>query len=84
MTGQRLMFSSSVPALSPGNSGQRICPPSLSCIPSGSAATEGKSRCGSGIIGLIDRVEALSGKLTLGSPVGEGTSLVFELPLDPS
>ena len=39
---------------------------------------------GSGIIGLIDRVEALGGKLTLRSPLGEGTSLVIELPLEPS
>jgi signal transduction histidine kinase len=39
---------------------------------------------GSGIIGLIDRVDALDGKLTLRSPPGEGTSLVIELPLEPS
>ena len=38
---------------------------------------------GSGIIGLIDRVDALGGKLTLRSPPGEGTSLVIQLPLDP-
>ena len=38
---------------------------------------------GSGIIGLIDRVDALGGKLTLRSPPGEGTSLVIELPLEP-
>jgi signal transduction histidine kinase len=38
---------------------------------------------GSGIIGLIDRVNALGGKLTLRSPPGEGTSLVIELPLQP-
>ena len=36
---------------------------------------------GSGIIGLIDRVDAVGGKLTLRSPPGEGTSLVIELPL---
>ena len=84
MAGRRLMFSSNVSALSRGNSGPRICPPPLSGIPSGSAATEGRSRCGSGIIGLIDRVETLGGKLTLGSPVGDGTSLVTELPLEPS
>jgi signal transduction histidine kinase len=36
---------------------------------------------GSGIIGLIDRVEALGGKLTMRSPPGEGTALVIELPL---
>jgi signal transduction histidine kinase len=39
---------------------------------------------GSGIIGLVDRVDALGGKLTLRSPLGEGTSLVIELPLEPS
>ncbi len=38
---------------------------------------------GSGIIGLIDRVDALGGKLTLRSPRGEGTALVIELPLEP-
>jgi signal transduction histidine kinase len=38
---------------------------------------------GSGITGLIDRVDALGGKLTLRSPLGEGTSLVIELPLEP-
>jgi signal transduction histidine kinase len=38
---------------------------------------------GSGIIGLIDRVEAPGGKLTLRSPPGEGTALVIELPFDP-
>ena len=36
----------------------------------------------SGIIGLIDRVDALGGKLTLRSPLREGTSLVIELPLE--
>jgi signal transduction histidine kinase len=35
---------------------------------------------GSGIIGLIDRVDALGGKMTLHSPPGDGTSLVIELP----
>ena len=39
---------------------------------------------GSGIIGLIDRADALGGKLTLRSPLGEGTSLVIELPLEPA
>jgi signal transduction histidine kinase len=38
---------------------------------------------GSGIIGLIDRVDALGGKLTLRSPPGAGTALVIELPLEP-
>jgi glucose-6-phosphate-specific signal transduction histidine kinase len=39
---------------------------------------------GSGITGLIDRVDAMGGKLTLPSPLGEGTSLVIELPLEPT
>jgi signal transduction histidine kinase len=38
---------------------------------------------GSGIIGLVDRVDALGGKLTLRSPLGRGTSLLIELPLEP-
>lgn len=37
---------------------------------------------GSGISGLVDRVEALGGTLTVSSPVGRGTHLVAELPLD--
>jgi signal transduction histidine kinase len=37
---------------------------------------------GSGIIGLIDRVDALGGKMTLHSPPGDGTSLVIELPAE--
>jgi len=36
---------------------------------------------GSGIVGLIDRVEALGGTLTMRSPPGAGTALVIELPL---
>ena len=34
---------------------------------------------GTGLIGLIDRVEALGGHLVLNSPVGEGTTVVVEL-----
>jgi signal transduction histidine kinase len=41
-------------------------------------ATAGK---GSGLIGLIDRVEALGGQLIISSPVGGGTSLRAKLPL---
>src|SRR5262249_15012046 len=37
---------------------------------------------GSGLTGLIDRVEALGGKLTLSSPHGRGTTVAIELPLD--
>jgi GAF domain-containing protein len=36
---------------------------------------------GSGLVGLTDRVEATGGRLTLDSPLGEGTSLVVELPM---
>jgi signal transduction histidine kinase len=36
---------------------------------------------GSGLIGLVDRVEALGGRLTVDSPPGEGTTISIELPL---
>ncbi|MDF2265483.1 nitrate- and nitrite sensing domain-containing protein [Streptomyces coacervatus] len=36
---------------------------------------------GSGLIGLIDRVEAIGGKLDVSSPPGEGTTLHVRLPL---
>ncbi|MEU0941786.1 nitrate- and nitrite sensing domain-containing protein [Streptomyces canus] len=36
---------------------------------------------GSGLIGLIDRVEATGGKLAVGSPPGEGTTVDVRLPL---
>jgi signal transduction histidine kinase len=36
---------------------------------------------GSGIVGLIDRVEALGGTLHVASPPGEGTSIRVELPV---
>jgi signal transduction histidine kinase len=37
---------------------------------------------GSGLTGLVDRVEALGGRLALDSPRGEGTRLTIELPLE--
>jgi signal transduction histidine kinase len=37
---------------------------------------------GSGLIGLVDRVEALGGRFTLDSPAGGGTRISIELPLD--
>jgi signal transduction histidine kinase len=37
---------------------------------------------GSGLTGLVDRVEALGGKLTISSPPGSGTSLSVKIPLD--
>ncbi|MET7573067.1 nitrate- and nitrite sensing domain-containing protein [Streptomyces sp. NPDC005492] len=36
---------------------------------------------GSGLIGLVDRVEAIGGKLHVGSPPGKGTTLTVRLPL---
>jgi signal transduction histidine kinase len=36
---------------------------------------------GSGLIGLVDRVEAAGGEITIMSPPGEGTSLLATLPL---
>ena len=43
----------------------------------GGAALGGSS----GLVGLVDRVEALGGKFTLESPIGRGTMLSIELPL---
>jgi signal transduction histidine kinase len=37
---------------------------------------------GSGLIGLSDRVQALSGTITVHSPIGEGTTLQVDLPID--
>jgi signal transduction histidine kinase len=37
---------------------------------------------GSGLIGLKDRVEAVSGKLTVSSPVDQGTNLTVTIPVD--
>ena len=36
---------------------------------------------GSGLIGLVDRVEALGGRFALESPIGRGTKVSVELPL---
>lgn len=36
---------------------------------------------GSGLIGLVDRVEALGGRFRLDSPAGRGTRIAIELPL---
>jgi signal transduction histidine kinase len=38
--------------------------------------------CGSGLIGLTDRVAALGGTLKVMSPPGEGTSLLAEIPIE--
>ncbi len=43
----------------------------------GGAVTGG----GSGLIGLRDRVEAVSGRLEIASPAGEGTTLTVTIPL---
>ena len=37
---------------------------------------------GSGLIGLKDRVESVSGKLTVSSPPGQGTTLTVRIPVD--
>jgi signal transduction histidine kinase len=39
-------------------------------------------RQGSGLIGLIDRVEAIGGRIQIESPMGEGTSLLVTIPID--
>jgi signal transduction histidine kinase len=39
--------------------------------------------CGSGLVGLRDRVEAIGGTLTIRSRPGEGTRLIAELPAQP-
>ncbi|WP_432994784.1 DUF4118 domain-containing protein [Dactylosporangium sp. CA-233914] len=43
----------------------------------------GGARCGTGtgIIGLRDRVEALGGRLSVRSPLGEGTTVTAEIPV---
>lgn len=41
------------------------------------------SGAGSGLIGLKDRVEALSGRLEVSSPPGVGTTLTVRIPLGP-
>jgi signal transduction histidine kinase len=40
-------------------------------------------RKGSGLIGLVDRVEALGGQIDIASRLGDGTSLVVNIPLGP-
>lgn len=45
----------------------------------GGASTEG----GSGLAGLVDRVESLGGRLEIESPVGGGTRITAEIPLSP-
>jgi signal transduction histidine kinase len=37
---------------------------------------------GSGLTGLVDRVEALGGKMTIQSPPGSGTSLLVTIPIE--
>jgi signal transduction histidine kinase len=39
------------------------------------------ARSGSGLTGLIDRVEAIGGLLTIESPAGSGTRVAIELPI---
>jgi signal transduction histidine kinase len=40
------------------------------------------ARKGSGLIGLVDRVEALGGQIGITSRLGDGTSLVVRIPLE--
>ncbi len=40
------------------------------------------SRRGSGLVGLVDRIEALGGTLRITSPAGSGTTLLIELPIE--
>jgi PAS domain S-box-containing protein len=40
-----------------------------------------EASAGSGLVGLIDRVEALGGRFALDSPPGRGTKIAIELPL---
>jgi signal transduction histidine kinase len=42
------------------------------------------AREGSGLIGLVDRVEALGGQIAITSRLGEGTSIVVNIPLGPN
>ncbi len=44
----------------------------------------GADEAGSGLRGLADRVDALSGRLTIESPAGGGTRLRAEIPLAPA
>jgi signal transduction histidine kinase len=39
-------------------------------------------RQGSGLVGLSDRIEALGGTFQVNSPVGDGTTLLIEVPLE--
>jgi signal transduction histidine kinase len=42
------------------------------------------TRAGSGLRGLADRVEAIGGRLSITSPIGEGTTISATLPCSPS
>jgi signal transduction histidine kinase len=39
-------------------------------------------RQGSGLLGLSDRIEALGGTLEVTSPIGDGTTILIEIPLE--
>jgi len=43
-----------------------------------------ESHKGSGLIGLVDRVEALGGQLRISSVAGSGTSLLATIPFEES
>jgi PAS domain S-box-containing protein len=40
-----------------------------------------EASAGSGLVGLVDRIEALGGRLTIDSPPGQGTRISIEMPL---
>jgi signal transduction histidine kinase len=42
----------------------------------------GDGPCGSGLVGLRDRVAALGGTITMVSPPGAGTAIIAEVPVD--
>jgi signal transduction histidine kinase len=41
-----------------------------------------RASAGSGLIGLTDRVESIGGTIEVTSPVGGGTALLVEIPID--
>jgi signal transduction histidine kinase len=54
----------------------------VTAVVSDSGVGGAEFRPGSGLMGMLDRVEALGGRITLSSPRGEGTQILVELPSD--
>jgi signal transduction histidine kinase len=46
------------------------------------AVTRGAGAQGLGLIGMRERVTALGGRLTINAQPGQGTSIVFQIPLE--